>query len=45
MELVFVKAFLSLIISFSNFTDCAPLMLKQTSLCFMNTFLLLKHFE
>ena len=26
------------IVRFSNLTDCAPLMLKQTSLCFVKTF-------
>ena len=30
--------------SFSNLMDCAPLMLKQTSLCSVKTFLLLKRF-
>ena len=30
-------------IPFSNSAHCTPLMLKQSSLCFVNTFLLLKH--
>ena len=32
-----------LTIPFSSFTDCLTLMLKQSSLCFINTFSLLRH--
>ena len=31
------------VVPFSNLIDCVPLMLKETSLCSVNTFLLLKH--
>ena len=34
---------LNAIVSFLNLTDWAQLMLKQYFLCFVNTFLLLKH--
>ena len=34
---------LDLIVPFPDLTDCAPLMLKQTSLCPANTLILLKH--
>ena len=43
MELVFVWNNFSFFVPFSDLTDCAPLMLRQNSLCFVNTYLLLKH--
>ena len=35
--------FLNSVVPFSKLTDCAPLMLNQTLLCSVKTFLLLKH--
>ena len=43
MELVFVWNNFCFFVPFSDLTDCAPLMLRQNSLCFVNTYLLLKH--
>ena len=38
LEIIFEQA-----VPFSSLADCAPLMLKQTSLCSASTFSLLKH--
>ena len=43
MNLYLCKEILNSVVPVSNFTDCAPLMPKQTPLCSVNTFLLLKH--
>ena len=43
MNLHLCKEILNSVVPVSNFTDCVPSMPKQTPLCSVNTFLLLKH--
>ena len=45
MNLYLCKEILNSVVPVSNFTDCVPLMPKQTPLCSVNTFLLLKHWK